>query len=101
MKVNTNQPHDYQSLRRMAIAATLLITAACTQLDPYAEQFPRVAIGDSRVSIIGLLGEPTSVNSIEVPFIKIEQLAWRPVGSRRVYFAYIFLGRVITKWIIY
>jgi len=78
----------------------LLLVVACTFPDPYFDSFAQVAIGDSRTKAIDLLGTPTSVNSIEMPLLRLEHLMWRSKLNDRVYVLFVAMDRVAGKTIL-
>jgi hypothetical protein len=75
----------------------LLLVTACGRSDPYSTKFPQVGLGDDRARVIALMGPPASVNSMEVPFLKAEQLVWRAPGSGRIYTVIVSLDRTVSK----
>jgi len=79
------------------LALALLFLTACSQLDPYAAKYPQLAIGDDRARVIGVMGQPDSVNSVEVPLLKAEQLVWRAPGRGRVYVVTVIMDRAVAK----
>ena len=82
------------------LLAAGLMLVGCDRLDPYASKFEQIEIGAERAEVVDRLGPPSSVNSIEIPMMKIEQLAWRaPLGSR-VYLVHTALGYVVSKSIV-
>jgi len=83
----------------MALSALLLLVAGCGTLDPYAERFPRVNLGDDSERVIETMGSrPEVVNSIEIPVLKAEQWAWRAPGIRgRVYIVLLIMDHAVAK----
>ena len=79
------------------LGLALLFLTACSQLDPYAAKFPQLAIGDDRTRVIGVMGQPDSVNSVEVPLLTAEQLVWRAPGRGRVYVVTVIMDRAVAK----
>lgn len=78
---------------------SLMLAAACDQLDPYKAKFPQVGLGDNRARVIDVMGQsPDTVNSVEVPLLKVEQLAWRAPGTRRVYLVLMVMDRSAAKF---
>jgi hypothetical protein len=66
-------------------------------MDPYAGKYPQVGIGDDRARVISLMGQPDSVNSVEVPLLKADQLIWRAPGRGRVYVVTVIMDRAVAK----
>ncbi len=79
------------------LALAFLLLPACSQLDPYAAKYPQVGIGDDRARVISLMGQPDSVNSVEVPLLKAEQLVWRAPGKGRLYIVTVVMDRTVAK----
>jgi hypothetical protein len=78
---------------------SLMLAAACHQLDPYAAKFPQVGLGDNRARVIDVMGQsPDTVNSVEVPLLMAEQLAWRAPSTRRVYLVLMVMDRTAAKF---
>lgn len=87
-------------MRKMLIAAMLVALSACNGLDPYADKFQnQLSIGDSRNRAVEVMGPPSTVNSLEVPLLQLEQLAWKS-ASGHVYVVHAVAGRVVSKSVI-
>lgn len=84
-------------LQRPLLAATILLVTACVGHDPYATKYPQVALGDNRTRVIDVMGQPDSINSVEVPLLKAEQLAWRAPNKGRVYLVLMVMDRATAK----
>lgn len=82
---------------RILLGIALLLGTSCGQLDPYATKYPQVGIGDDRARVISLMGQPDSVNSVEVPLLKAEQLVWRAPGKGRVYVVTVIMDHAVAK----
>lgn len=89
-----------KTLRYFAAFAFAMTLQGCSAPDPYAEQWQRVQIGDSRADAVKALGMPSAVNALEVPLVKFEQLAWRSPLDGRLYLMVTVLDRVAAKSII-
>lgn len=85
-------------LQRLSIAATILLVTACIGHDPYITKFPQIALGDNHLHVIDLMGQPDSVNSVEVPLLKAEQLAWRAPVKGRTYLVLMVMDRTAAKF---
>lgn len=85
-------------LQRSLLAAIILLVTACAGYDPYATKYPQVALGDSRTRVIDVMGQPDSINSVEVPLLKAEQLAWRAPNRGRVYIVLIVMDHATAKF---
>lgn len=87
-------------MKKTLIAAAVVALSACNGLDPYADKFHnQLAIGDSRSHAVEVLGPPSTVNSVEVPLLHLEQLAWKSANGR-VYVVHTVADRVVSKSII-
>jgi len=87
-------------MNQMTLAITVALLAACGGSDPYAEKFAsHLAIGDSRSHAVEVMGLPSTVSSIEVPLLRLEQIAWKTTNGR-VYVIHIAMDRVISKSVI-
>lgn len=86
------------AVQRAVLTTVLLLAAACGQFDPYAMKFPQIGIGDNRARVIELMGQPDSVNSVEVPLLKVEQLAWRAPGKGRIYLTLMVMDCTAAKF---
>lgn len=84
-------------MQKMMKVVALLVLTGCNNLDPYAEKFGKFEVGDSRERVVEVMGEPSAVNSIEVPFVRAEQLTWKSSANARVYTVRLVLNRVATK----
>jgi hypothetical protein len=84
----------------LLVAGMIVVLFACDSLDSNTEKFNAISIGDSRESVIAALGEPDSLASIEMPIMKLEQMAWHSSSSGRVYTVFSVLDRVVGKTII-
>lgn len=92
--------HKAPLLKRVFAVAVFAALIACNSFDLYAEKFDTISIGNSSASVIAILGTPDSIDSIEGPLIKFEQMAWRSRISGRVYTIVTVLDRVAGKTII-
>ncbi|MBO3706115.1 MAG: hypothetical protein J5X21_06865 [Candidatus Accumulibacter sp.] len=100
-KARSRAPHHLGVaciLQRLSIVAAILLVTACIGHDPYITKFPQIALGDNRVRVIDLMGQPDSVNSVEVPLLRAEQLAWRAHGKGRIYLVLIVMDRTAAKF---
>ena len=78
----------------------VMLLAACAGGDPYADKFQnQLSIGDSRSRAVEVMGPPSTVNSLEVPLIHVEQLSWKSVNGR-VYIVDVAAGHVVSKSIV-
>ena len=68
-------------------------------MDPHRVAWLRVGIGDSREAVLQLMGPPRSQQSIELPLVQLDQMAWRSVTGR-VYLMHFALGRAVTKVVV-
>lgn len=84
-------------ISKKLVAATIFTVTACNSLDPYVEQWPLVKIADTRSQAIAVMGSPSSVNSIEIPLVQVEQLSWKSPANQRVYIITIVMDRVAAK----
>lgn len=84
-------------MNKMITVAVLMTLAGCNNFDPYAERFGNVQVGDSRERVVQVMGEPSAVNSIEVPLVRAEQLTWKSPANARVYTVRLAMDRVATK----
>lgn len=80
--------------------ATLLLVTACSQIDPLAEKFQQLSLGDSHTRVLELMGPPTAINSVEIPWVKAEHLAWRTTRLGHVYMVFTIMNHVAAKAII-
>jgi len=85
-----------------ALMAVLLVGTSCGRLDPYAEKFPKIELGDHRARVVDLMGQPDSVSSVEVlpllsPLVKAEQLVWRAPVKGRTYAVLTVMDRAALK----
>ena len=87
-------------IKKSWVGAIILSAVACNNLDPYAEKWPQIEIADSRSRAIEVMGSPTTVNSIEVPLVRAEQLTWKSSANQRVYILTIVMNRVAAKTIV-
>jgi hypothetical protein len=87
------------SIATTVLGVLLLMVTGCGNLDPYAEKFPRVNIGDDSQHVIETMGNrPDVVNSVEVPVMKAEQWAWRAPGIRgRIYIVLLVMDHTVAK----
>jgi hypothetical protein len=77
-------------------AAMCLAVAGCGVVDPYADDFKRIELGDTRGRAIELMGKPRSVASVELPMLTLETLTWKtPTG--RVYLIFTARDHVLAK----
>ena len=83
-------------MKNKILLPVFFVVAGCHKLDPYADKFHNIAIGAERRQAVEVMGPPHSVNSIEVPLVRVEQLAWKAV-SGRVYIVHTAMDRVVSK----
>ena len=87
-------------MRKVLLLPTLLtLASACSQLDQHSDAWRRVAIGDTREAVQQVMGAPQSQQSIELPLVQLEQLAWRSY-SGRVYLVHFAMGHALTKVVV-
>jgi hypothetical protein len=91
------QPNAARPFQRVVVAATLLLATACSQIDPLADKFQQVRIGDSRARVVAVMGPPDSVNTVEVLLIKAEQIIWRAQIKGRAYIVLIVMDKIALK----
>lgn len=91
------RPRFASILPRLLLAATILLVTACAGRDPYATKYAQVALGDNRTRVIDVMGQPDSIDSVEVPWLKAEQLAWRAPYKGRVYLVLMVMDRATAK----
>lgn len=84
-------------LQKAIVVITFLLVTACSQFDPHADTFQQIGLGDSRARVVAVMGRPESVNSVEIPLIKAEQMAWRAPMKGRVYIILIVMDHVAAK----
>lgn len=84
-------------MKKILLITALALLTACNNLDPYAAAFPKIEIGDTRVRVIELMGEPTLTNSTEVPLISVENLTWKSPANARSYVVHVIANRVVRK----
>ena len=84
-------------MNKLLAVVTVMVLTGCNNLDPYAEKFGSVEVGDSRERVVELMGQPSVVNSIEVPLVRAEQLTWKSPANARVYTVRLVMDRVATK----
>jgi hypothetical protein len=83
-----------------ALVVLLAALAGCNNLlDPYAAAWGQLSVGDSRGNAQRLMGDPNSVQAVEIPLVKLEQASWR-TPSGRVYLIHFALDRVVAKSVI-
>ena len=87
-------------IKKTLAAVTIFAVTACNSLDPYVEAWPLIAIADTRSRAIEIMGEPSSVNGLEIPLVRVEQLAWKSPANQRVYMITIILDRVAAKTVV-
>ncbi len=88
-------------IKKTLAAATILAVTACNSLDPYAEKWPLIAIADTRSRAIEVMGAaPSTVNGIEIPLVRVEQLAWKSPANQRVYIITTVMDRVAAKTVV-
>ena len=86
--------------RRAGLTAALTLPfalGACNALDPYADKFDRVAVGDSRASVVSAMGQPSASSSLQMPLVSLDGMTWRaPVGGK-LYLVLIAMDHVVAK----
>lgn len=80
--------------------ALFLFLTACNFFDPYAEKFAQLQVGDSRERVQALMGPPTTISSIEIPFFRLDHLTWNSAANSRRYVVHLFANKVISKVIL-
>ena len=70
---------------------------ACNALDPYADKFEHVSVGDTRASVLSTMGTPSNANSLQLPMISVDSLAWRAPTNNKLYLILIAMDRVVAK----
>lgn len=95
MKIPTHYPGRRPRLG--AIVAFALTLGACNSMDSIADRFDKVSIGDSRSSVIAALGSPSSANTLEVPMVRLDSMAWKSQANGKVYLVLVALDRVVAK----
>ena len=93
VKPQPNRRHGLIWLATLVFAAT---SAGCDALDPYADKWQNVNIGDVRQVVVALMGAPTTLNAVSLPLISGEQADWQVIGSRR-YTVYFVMDHVVMK----
>lgn len=86
-----------QKILLSAFVVSLLLLGGCNKLDPYADAFAKVEIGDTRAEVIELMGQPSVENSVEVPLVKMETLSWHSPVNSRDYHVEMALNHVVSK----
>ncbi len=90
--------------KTLAGLLVVLSMTACNQtveLDKYAKPFQlQVSIGDHRSQVILAMGQPDSVQSLEVPLVKMETMTWKSYAGGHVYIVHVAMGRVVAKTVI-
>ena len=71
-------------------------SVGCDALDPYADKWENVNIGDVRQNVVALMGAPTTLNAVSLPLISGEQADWQIIGGRR-YTVYFVMDHVVMK----
>ena len=85
--------------KRLLLLTLLCAASACSQMDTHRDAWLRVGIGDSRETVLQQMGPPRSQQSIELPLLQLDQMAWRSVTGR-VYLMHFALGRAVTKVVV-
>ena len=85
--------------KRLLLLTLLSAAGACSQMDSHRAAWQRVGIGDSREAVLQQMGSPHSQQSIELPLLQLDQMAWRSVTGR-VYLMHFALGRAVTKVVV-
>lgn len=85
-----------RALRQIASSCAMVLLTACQSPDRFAAKWEAIAIGDSRASVIAVLGPPSRTSAVAVPVLDAEYAIWEPrLGGR--YTAYFAMGRVVVK----
>lgn len=75
----------------------VVMLGACSTFDTLASKFEKVAVGDSRASVVQTMGTPEHSNTLEVPMVRLDTMAWKSALSGKVYLVLIALDRVVAK----
>ncbi len=94
--ITTDRIARRRFLRQIASSCAVVSLAACQAPDRFAAKWEAIAIGDSRASVIAVLGPPSRTNAVAVPLLSAEYAIWEPPLGRR-YTAYFAMGRVVAK----
>ena len=89
--------------KKLCATAMLLMSLtmfSCSAADPYREKFLGVSIGQKRLDVIRVMGEPTSQSAIEVPLIEVEMLAWHAPFAGATYTVHFVLQHAVSKSVI-
>lgn len=78
-------------------AAAGLLATACNALDPYAENWESIEVGDARASVIARMGEPRSTNAVTLPLLTAEKAVWRTPVGKKTYTVVFAFGLVMGK----
>ena len=94
--------NSYSSLARpsaglLSMLPLVLGLSACTALDRYAEKFDRVAVGDSRASVMSTMGTPSGSSSIQAPMVSLDSMTWRAPLNGKLYIVVVAMDRVVAK----
>ena len=81
----------------LSMLPLVLGLSACTALDPYADKFDRVAVGDSRASVLSTMGTPSSSSSLQVPMVSLDSMTWRAPLNCKLYIVVVAMDRVVAK----
>ncbi|HRD48450.1 MAG: hypothetical protein JNK95_12625 [Candidatus Competibacter sp.] len=89
----------------LLIGCTLVLAATgCNdlpaKLDLYEKPFAAIAIGDNRDRLIKMMGLPSSINSLAIPMVQLEELIWKSPANLRIYSVFIAQDRVAMKRVI-
>lgn len=84
-------------LASVGAAAAGLLTTACNALDPHAENWERIEIGDTRAAVVARMGEPSSTNAVTLPLMTAEKAVWRTPVGKKTYTVVFAFGRVLSK----
>ncbi len=92
----TDRTTRRRCLRSIASGCAVALMVGCQAPDRFAAKWEAIAIGDSRASVIAVLGPPSKTSAVAVPVLSAEYAIWEPPLGRR-YTAYFAMGRVVAK----
>ena len=76
----------------------LALLVACNSLDPYAEKFQQLSVGDTRARAVELMGPASAENSFQIALVSASQLTWRSQVNARSYTIHVVSDRIVTKF---
>jgi len=95
--MNSSPPPPRPNAGLLSMLPLVLGLSACTALDPYADKFNRVAVGDSRASVMSTMGTPSGSSSIEAPMVSLDSMTWRAPPNGKLYIVVVAMDRVVAK----